>query len=297
MGVLFAKPNVSLAPWVRRYALRSAHVRQGSVHFPLPARSDCFLEFYLRDRYQIVMVATASMHESPGAVVVGPHTQRMEDLVYTGNLLVFSIEFTPVGLRSLAALSPKELVNTAVEASGVFGSEVSLLHEQLNDCGESLDRMVDAAEAFLLGRLSRISSPPEVLIVSSMAGTLQRLGGTADVSTLAHHFGRSVRQVERQFLYQVGVGPKTFAKLQRLERALRIRTENPQLSWADIAATCGYFDQAHLGRDFRLMTGETPVRFAAMAAAGKNVWHQPPSQHDVAFFLSGPGEDTLASGS
>jgi AraC-like DNA-binding protein len=274
LGALLAKPSLSLSPWVRRYALRSAQVPQGWIHFPLPARSDCFLEFYLRDRYQILMLDTGAMHESPGAVIVGPHTQRLEDLVYTGNLLVFSIEFTPVGLRALTGLSPKEIANTAVPASEIFGSAIGLLHERLVGCGDTMSSMVHAAEVFLLERVAAKACRPEIQVVSSIAQTLQRLGGIADVSSLAQQHGKSLRQVERQFLDQVGVGPKAFAKLQRLDRVLRLRKQAPELSWADIAAACGYFDQAHLGRDFRLMTGETPARFVSMLADGQNVWQR-----------------------
>lgn len=290
MGVQTAKPSMPLQPWVQRYALRAAHVPHGWVHFPLPARSDCFLEFYLRDRYQIVMVETGAMHESPAAVVVGPHTQRLEDLLYTGTLLVFSIEFTPAGLRALAALSPKEIANTAVEASEVFGSGVALLHEQLWHSGESFADMVAASEAFLLRHLSRAALRADTQLSSAMAHILQRKGGNVDIATLARRFGKSTRQIERQFLDQVGIAPKAFAKLQRLGRALELRWDSPTQSWADIAVACGYFDQSHLGRDFRLMTGETPARFAAMSTAGQHVWQgmkQQPSKDDVAFFLSG----------
>ncbi|MGO1486815.1 MAG: helix-turn-helix domain-containing protein, partial [Brevibacterium aurantiacum] len=55
-----------------------------------------------------------------------------------------------------------------------------------------------------------------------------------------------------------GIGPKEAARVIRFDRARRmISTQTRTL--ADIAATCGYADQSHLNRDFRLLTGTSPT--------------------------------------
>jgi len=55
----------------------------------------------------------------------------------------------------------------------------------------------------------------------------------------------------------VGVGPKTWARVYRMQRVLRyLRTD--EQTWADLAARAGYADQAHLTRELKELTGLTP---------------------------------------
>ena len=68
------------------------------------------------------------------------------------------------------------------------------------------------------------------------------------------------------FREQVGLTPKLFARIQRFN-ALIARVENGlAVNWAELAADCGYFDQAHLIRDFRQFAGVTPREFSKAAA-------------------------------
>ncbi|TIS82827.1 MAG: helix-turn-helix transcriptional regulator, partial [Mesorhizobium sp.] len=48
------------------------------------------------------------------------------------------------------------------------------------------------------------------------------------------------------------------SRIVRFNRALRLSSE-PTADWADVAADCGYADQAHLVREFRELAGETPT--------------------------------------
>ena len=86
--------------------------------------------------------------------------------------------------------------------------------------------------------------------------------GRVSVAELACAVGLSTRQLERAFRERVGLGPKTFLRLVRFQRALAL-LRRPGASLAAIAARCGYFDQAHLVRDFREFAHESPGRFRA----------------------------------
>lgn len=54
------------------------------------------------------------------------------------------------------------------------------------------------------------------------------------------------------------MSPKRFASLTRFHRALRAAHEDRGASWASIAAAAGYYDQAHLIAEFRVIAGATP---------------------------------------
>lgn len=81
---------------------------------------------------------------------------------------------------------------------------------------------------------------------------------SANVNAVADELGVSERHLRRLFREAVGVSPKTFAKLNRFRRAVQAAYEGPGVSWASIAASAGYYDQAHLIADFRAIAGVTP---------------------------------------
>jgi transcriptional regulator GlxA family with amidase domain len=77
------------------------------------------------------------------------------------------------------------------------------------------------------------------------------------IRQLADWLGLSPRQLERRFRNEVGLSPKLFSRMQRFQRVFQ-KMEEPDISWVDAAVSCGYYDQAHLIRDFREFSGRTP---------------------------------------
>jgi AraC-like DNA-binding protein len=74
--------------------------------------------------------------------------------------------------------------------------------------------------------------------------------------------GRSRRYLTERFRRQVGVTPKTYARLLRFERTLELlRGRARDAPLGGIAATVGYYDQAHFDREFRSFAGCTPTEF------------------------------------
>jgi AraC-like DNA-binding protein len=92
-------------------------------------------------------------------------------------------------------------------------------------------------------------------------------GGAASVTALAAEVGWSRRHLAERFRREIGLPPKVAARVLRFERAkaelLRPDTA-PRL--ADVAASCGYADQAHLTREWRELAGCTPSQWLAEEA-------------------------------
>ncbi|MDT9682180.1 helix-turn-helix domain-containing protein [Streptomyces sp. TRM76323] len=90
-----------------------------------------------------------------------------------------------------------------------------------------------------------------------------RLDAGWSVAATADAVGIGARQLHRRSLDAFGYGPKTLARVLRLQRALAlIRAGTP---CAAVAAAAGYTDQAHLTRDVRALTGRTPAAYATSA--------------------------------
>jgi transcriptional regulator GlxA family with amidase domain len=86
------------------------------------------------------------------------------------------------------------------------------------------------------------------------------------VDQLASSAGVSSRQLERGFLREIGIGPKLLARIVRFQQVFRA-VEHCDSAWAAVAVECGYYDQAHLIRDFNQFAQQTPaVLFASQSS-------------------------------
>uniref|UniRef100_UPI000DE5303C helix-turn-helix domain-containing protein n=1 Tax=Nonomuraea lactucae TaxID=2249762 RepID=UPI000DE5303C len=81
-------------------------------------------------------------------------------------------------------------------------------------------------------------------------------GGRVTVSSLAGSLGWSHRHLVARFHDEVGITPKAAARVIRFGRAARMLRSGTAI--ADAAAACGFYDQAHMNREFRALGGTTP---------------------------------------
>lgn len=81
-----------------------------------------------------------------------------------------------------------------------------------------------------------------------------------DLGALAGRLKTSPRTLQRLFARDVGVSPKFLARMVRFQRVFSAWREDPTLL-SRVAAQCGYFDHAHLVRDFKELAGVPPASF------------------------------------
>ncbi len=84
--------------------------------------------------------------------------------------------------------------------------------------------------------------------------------GLLDLSELARRLRTTPRTLQRLFNEQVGVTPKFLARIVRFQQVFSAWREEPA-RLSRVAAACGYFDHAHLVKDFRELAGLPPARF------------------------------------
>lgn len=85
--------------------------------------------------------------------------------------------------------------------------------------------------------------------------------GKAVVENIAYELGYTTRQIEKMFKREYGYGPKMFARMIRLQAALRKMEEDTGSTFAQIAEETGYSDPSHFQREFRRFVGMTPKQF------------------------------------
>lgn len=170
----------------------------------------------------------------------------------------------PGACRALFGDGAGAFANRHVALTDVFGGAARTLHEMLA-AESSAPRRIALLDQFLLRRLRPVRAlhPPIAQALANLAD------GTA-IARLAAASGSSHKRFIAQFRDAVGLAPKRYARVQRLQRALAIA---PGIRWCDAAVDAGYSDQAHLSREFRALTGLTPL--AWRAAPGASTHHLP----------------------
>jgi AraC-like DNA-binding protein len=167
------------------------------------------------------------------------------------------IDFSPVGAHLLWRVPMHEVAGRVVGLDELFGRAGLLLWEALAGARGWEERFA-LLDDFLLERLDDALSP--VPSVTRALGRLRASGGTVRVDSLAAEIGCSRRHLAQGFREQVGASPKLLGRILRFQRAVALVGSGP--GWAEIAARCGYYDQAHMVRDFHQFAGASPGEFA-----------------------------------
>jgi methylphosphotriester-DNA--protein-cysteine methyltransferase len=250
-------PDPRLGAVVDEYETRTMDLRAGSLRIPLPARPQVILDFYLTTPHLIEIQKSGEREPAPWAVVVGPQTFRRVDLLLSGRVEVFTVHFRPTGLHRLLRTSMDCLTNVAVAAEHLFPRrEVDELHQRLH-VAPSLAHRAAIMDAALLARLE----PAPHDIFAAAAERLRATHGAAPLRDLAVESGLSPRQFRRAFKARVGVSPKLYSRILRLNAAIDEKRARPATSWTQIAHQFGWFDQAHLDKDFVDLAGASPHDF------------------------------------
>ncbi|MFF4258811.1 helix-turn-helix domain-containing protein [Streptomyces sp. NPDC001663] len=193
-----------------------------------------------------------------GSLVVGVE-DRPAICVHPGGQEAIRVEFTPLGAYRLFGLPMSELTNLAIEIQDVLGPDAGFLVERLASTREWAARF-DLLDAALLARLDFGPEPtPEVThawhLLSGSAGALP-------IARIAAEVGWSQGYLTRRFTQQVGLAPKASARVLRFRRAVALLNHGTA-SLTEISTICGFYDQAHLNRDFRAIAGTTPGQMVA----------------------------------
>jgi AraC-like DNA-binding protein len=185
---------------------------------------------------------------------------------------------SPLGARRLLGLPLGELTNRTVDPADLPGRWLGSLTARLAGAPGWAARFALLDDA-LLERLAA-GDPPDPRLAGAWR-LLERSGGRLSVASIADRVGWSRRHLAATVHRELGLPPKTLARVLRFERAFRSlgpaaaggsTAGGPAAAggWAAVAAACGYADQAHLIREFREFAGATPVELAArrLAAGG-----------------------------
>jgi len=259
-------PAAGLAAFIDSYiGFRQAGV-EPARHRGLPSP---FLTLIFTLDDPLVISAHPDRVQPPGtfdSVVGGLHTVPAI-ITHDGRQSGIQIGLSPLGARILLRMPASELAGIDVSGEEVLGPLAAQVQDRLRCASGWPSRFAILDEVLL----ARARTPGRGDCVSAeISYTWRRLldtGGTAAVGELAAETGWSGRHLRAKFRAETGLGPKAAGRVIRFDRAKqalqRRACAGAELRLAELAASCGYFDQAHLDREFGLLAGCSPTSWLA----------------------------------
>lgn len=245
-------PPAELAPWIE--CIWTLQGGPGATEPILPdGRNEIILHF--GDRFMRHTSAGAELQ--PRALFVGP-MMRAARIQPTGRVDVLGIRLRPGAAGSLLRHRLDRL-HDEIPALDDVSPALGAITEAV-DPVEPPARRLERLNGFLRQAFRGARAPD-----SRLTAAVHALQTTRSVDAAVHASGWSHRQLQRRFREEVGFGPKTLGRILRLQAAVRAAPSALEIGWSRIAVRSGYFDQAHLIREFREVTGRTPAEFFGVA--------------------------------
>lgn len=196
-----------------------------------------------------------------GPLIVGARTQ-VQIIDTKQQLDLMGVHFRAGGVRALFAAPAIAFSGMDVPVDATWPGFGAELMEKVSDIPSPHGKL-DILERMLLARLKpdRLSHPAVPVALARLEHATEAM----PVGDLAKDLGLSFRRFIEVFTSHVGLTPKSYARIRRFQRALRVIHQNDHRSWADLAFGCGWYDQSHMIRDFKDFSGLTPAQYAALS--------------------------------
>jgi AraC-like DNA-binding protein len=247
-------PAAPLRPYVRSYLGYRMEGFDPGVHRGLPGRHLTFIISLDAPVEMATMPRPEQAGRSSQAFAAGLHAGPVT-IVHDGNQHGVSMDLTHLGARALFGMPAAELASVVVDLPDLFGPADELV-DRLVGCPDWSDRFAVLDEVLTRSLLDVASPPAEV---DRAWNRLVESAGAVDVRSLAADVGWSRRNLTERFRREVGLTPKVAGRVIRFERSKLLLRRGHTDSLADLAASCGYYDQPHLNREWREMAGCSPT--------------------------------------
>lgn len=203
------------------------------------------------------LLDNSKFNSSPDFLLIGLYSLPYQ-VNFKGAVDVFGIRFKPEGLHQIFGIPASEFVSNYVDIESLslrrFRDHCNILKDK-NSIGE----MIKHTEYFF--RMNLKESKINLYYLNLAVDLIRKSDGLISVNDLSNKVFISKRQLEREFKQKIGMSPKSYIRLARLNKVNRLIIEGKRIDLSDLSFICGFSDQAHFIRDFKEFTGEAPKVF------------------------------------
>ena len=255
------KPNILLRPYIDRYfTMATDQCLDEPIELHLPPNGTSGILLQCGDFYK-VSNRLHQMDHLPKAFVMGQPSECFT-VEISGKFEIIGVRFTPAGLHHMFGLPMHELTDHGADANQLLGKSVEQIGDRLWDCPKTSNKAVHQVAQLEVYFLSHLPGSKRIIHPLDLAvDKILKSGGKVEITRLAEHLKVSRRTLERHFYRSVGMYPKQFCQIARLNRFFKLAQSQPDFCWHDLIHTCGYYDQSHFIHNFQSFMHQTPTQY------------------------------------
>jgi AraC-like DNA-binding protein len=251
------KPSLELRPyvelfWFGRFNINSAKLLAQRV---IP---NGYLELiiHITDMH-CELLQSNNFSSSPDYTLIGLFTKPY-DVHFKDEVKVFGIRFKPEGMYHTFGLPASEVQESFADMQAFIGRDFREFTSRLRG-KNSVQQMIFLSENYLKKNIN--DNKINLYYLNRAAEIIRKRKGLISIEELASKVYISTRQLEREFKEKIGIPPKSYMRIARLNEVNIAIKKGIRLNLTDLALSTGYSDQAHFIRDFKFFTGESPKGF------------------------------------
>lgn len=260
------KPTPALAPYIRHY-----WILQDDAVSPVSERTlpiGCIQLIFHKGK-QLLLQNESKLQ--PQSFICG-QSVGFSDVLSTGKIEMITIVFQPFTAKVFLRIPGYLLHGLNVDMNDVEDPELSDLSKMVADTRDN-GVCIHLIEQFFIRRIYSFND----YNLQRMSAVFNKINGASliNVSQLSEIACLSNKQFGRVFTDYVGATPKEFLRIVRMQRALSMLQQEATLSFAQVAYACGFFDQSHMIKEFKLFSGYTPAEYLSVCAPYSDYFSEP----------------------
>jgi len=249
-------PSAALRDCVRSYLVIDTEKLEIPDRYTLFPTNTSALSFLAKPGILFLDDHHDKFSEASAITITGQLTSKWTQEFRQGGQIVTAI-FSAVGMYQLFGIYMKDLTDKVANAFDLC-SKTELLNcmETILDVSPVFKKL-QTLETFLLNRLRK--NGQTLYGLDHIVGLINKQKGNISIGSLPALINMSSKTFERNFDQKIGICPKMFCRISRFSHAIKMLYQHMDIF--QVIDRCGYADQAHLIKEFKSFTGNTPKQF------------------------------------
>ena len=254
-------PHPALAPFIKSFWYSWDPTATHRHERVLPNGRAQVVISLARDHLTNANHPTDPLQPQPAAIFLGLYSRhQLIDTIDLSELI--GIIFHPGGTLPFFPDNTHLFTNRETSLEDLWGNATANLRNDLRECPTPA-RKFALLDFALRHRLSESKTPRRSRTIDYALTRLHQSPGATTIAELTRDISASPRRLSQLFREQIGVSPKLYCRIQRFQQAVQLIHRGADIHWAELALTCGYYDQSHFANDFRAFSGLSPTTYSA----------------------------------